>query len=166
MAQNMYELLIGAPPAEPALACLETTSGQTFTYGDADGHSARMANLLAARGIVAGDRVVVQVEKSAQAVFLYLACLRAGAVYLPLNTSYTGEETRYLPTHSGDGIGSIGKCGAAHPRDQVGQHTQADDPQQDAHPNFDPAVSFQVPLLNAFQHNCLWLPLPWQIMQL
>ena len=95
MAQNMYELLIGAPPAEPALACLETTSGQTFTYGDADGHSARMANLLAARGIVAGDRVVVQVEKSAQAVFLYLACPRR-AVYLPLNTSYTGEETRYF----------------------------------------------------------------------
>jgi malonyl-CoA/methylmalonyl-CoA synthetase len=96
VAQNLYELLIGAPPAEPSLVCLETTSGQTFTYGDADEHSARLANLLASRGIRAGDRVVVQVEKSAPAVFLYLACLRAGAVYLPLNTSYTGEETRYF----------------------------------------------------------------------
>ena len=41
-------------------------------------------------------RVAVQVEKSPQAVFLYLACLRIGAVYLPLNTAYTGAELAYF----------------------------------------------------------------------
>jgi malonyl-CoA/methylmalonyl-CoA synthetase len=96
MGQNIYELLISGPPTERSLACLEIPDEQSFTYGDVDEHSARIANLLASRGIVRGERVVVQVEKSAQAVFLYLACLRAGAVYLPLNTSYTGEETSYF----------------------------------------------------------------------
>jgi malonyl-CoA/methylmalonyl-CoA synthetase len=96
MAQNIYELLMGGPPTERSLACLEIPDGQSFTYGDVDEHSARIANLLASRGIVKGDRVVAQVEKSAQALFLHLACLRTGAVYLPLNTSCTCEETSYF----------------------------------------------------------------------
>jgi malonyl-CoA/methylmalonyl-CoA synthetase len=96
VGQNIYELLIGGPATERSLACLEIPDGQSFTYADVDERSARIANLLASKGIMAGDRVVVQVEKSAQAVFLYLACLRAGAVYLPLNTSYTCEETSHF----------------------------------------------------------------------
>jgi malonyl-CoA/methylmalonyl-CoA synthetase len=96
MGQNIYELLIGGPPTERSLTCLEIPDGQSFTYGEVDEHSARIANLLASRGMVAGDRVAVQAEKSAHAVFLYLACLRTGAVYLPLNTSYTSEETSYF----------------------------------------------------------------------
>ena len=45
-----------------------------------------------------GDRVAVQVEKSPEAIFLYLACLRAGAIYLPLNTAYTRHEIEYFVT--------------------------------------------------------------------
>jgi len=97
MGQNIYELLIGAP-TERSLVSLELPDAQSFTYGDVDEHSARIANLLASHKIARGDRVAVQVEKSAQAVFVYLACLRAGAVYLPLNTSYTSEETSYFLT--------------------------------------------------------------------
>jgi malonyl-CoA/methylmalonyl-CoA synthetase len=96
MGHNIYELLTDASAAERLRACLETPDGRTFTYGDIDEQSARIANLLAARGIVAGDRVVVQVEKSAEAVCVHLACLRAGAVYVPLNPSYTWEETSYF----------------------------------------------------------------------
>ena len=48
------------------------------------------------RGVKPGDRVAVQVEKSAEAIVLYLACLRAGAVYLPLNTAYTLAELEYF----------------------------------------------------------------------
>ena len=44
----------------------------------------------------AGDRVAVQVEKSPAAVLLYLACVRAGAVLLPMNTAYTDDEVDYL----------------------------------------------------------------------
>jgi len=96
MGQNIYELLMGSPSSDPSLPCLGIPSGQVFTYGDVDEHSARIANLFACHGIAKGDRVAVQVEKSAPAVFLYLACLRIGAVYLPLNPSYTRDEISYF----------------------------------------------------------------------
>ncbi len=96
MGQNLYDILAGGTSTDRARVCIETPAGQSFTYGDLDEHSARLANLLAVCGIAPGDRVAVQVEKSPQAVFLYLACLRAGAVYLPLNTSYTCEEMDYF----------------------------------------------------------------------
>ena len=58
--------------------------------------SGRIANLLVERGVEPGDRVAVQTEKSAEAIVLYLACIRAGAVYLPLNTAYTLTELDYF----------------------------------------------------------------------
>ena len=51
-----------------------------------------MLSLLRQLGVRKGDRVVVQVDKSIEAVLLYLACLRAGAIYIPLNTAYTPSE--------------------------------------------------------------------------
>ena len=94
--QNLYDILVGSETLERSRVCIETPLGQIFRYDDLDEQSARLANLLTSCGIVPGDRVAVQVEKSPQAVFLYLACLRAGAVYLPLNTAYTREETDYF----------------------------------------------------------------------
>jgi malonyl-CoA/methylmalonyl-CoA synthetase len=55
-----------------------------------------MLSLLQQSGVQKGDRVVVQVEKSIEAVLLYLACLRAGAIYIPLNTAYTPKELGYF----------------------------------------------------------------------
>lgn len=94
---NLYELLVsrGLEDDGSRLA-IETPAGQAFTYGDLDEHSARLANLLTACGALPGDRVTVQVPKSPQAIFLYLACLRAGVVYLPINTAYTRGETEYF----------------------------------------------------------------------
>ena len=63
--------------------------------------SGRFANALVDLGVAPGDRVAVQVDKSAEALLLYLGCLRAGAVYLPLNTGYTGPELSYFLTDSG-----------------------------------------------------------------
>ena len=94
--QNLYDILMSSEPSERSRVCLETPEGQSYNYGDLDEYSARLANLLTSCGIVPGDRVAVQVEKSPQALFLYLACLRAGAIYLPLNTAYTREETDYF----------------------------------------------------------------------
>jgi malonyl-CoA/methylmalonyl-CoA synthetase len=94
--QNLYDILVGSEASERPRVCIETPLGQSFSYGDLDDHSARLANLLASCGVVPGDRVAVQVEKSPHAVFLYLACLRAGAIYLPINTAYTREETAYF----------------------------------------------------------------------
>ena len=75
---------------------LETPDGLSWTYADMDALSARAAAALVRLGIKPGDRVAAQVEKSPPALILYLATLRAGAVFLPLNTAYTGAELAYF----------------------------------------------------------------------
>jgi len=70
--------------------------GRQYSYAALQARSAQLANALLDLGVQAGDRVMVQVDKSATAVFLYLACLRAGAVYVPLNTAYTLAELEYF----------------------------------------------------------------------
>jgi malonyl-CoA/methylmalonyl-CoA synthetase len=80
----------------PAQIFLEADSGEIFTYADVEQETARYANFLINLGLKAGDRVAVQVEKSPQAVLLYLACLRAGLCYLPLNNAYQQGEIRYF----------------------------------------------------------------------
>ena len=66
------------------------------TYGDLVEASARYANALIARGVEPGDRIVVQVGKCIEMLFLYLACLRAGAVFLPANPAHTAAELGYI----------------------------------------------------------------------
>ena len=70
--------------------------GPTVTYGEIDARAARMAGALRELGVGVGDRVVVQVDKSIDNVALYFACLRAGAVFLPLNTAYTTGEVAFF----------------------------------------------------------------------
>jgi malonyl-CoA/methylmalonyl-CoA synthetase len=92
---NLYTRIANAI-TDPARVFLETTSGKRITYGDLDGLTARYANVLQAQGVVPGDRVAVQVEKSPEALILYLATVRAGAIFLPLNTAYTLTELDYF----------------------------------------------------------------------
>ena len=82
----------------PALntVLLTTDSGVTYTYADAEHCSAQVANYLVELGLHTGDRVSVQVEKSAEALWLYLGSIRAGMVFHPLNPAYTDEELRYF----------------------------------------------------------------------
>ncbi|WP_346898879.1 malonyl-CoA synthase [uncultured Roseibium sp.] len=77
---------------------LETHDGRKITYGDVLTLSARYANALTDLGVTPGDRVAVQVEKTAEALMLYLATVRAGGVFLPLNTAYTPAEIDYFVT--------------------------------------------------------------------
>lgn len=72
--------------------------GRVVRYGDLDAASARMGQALRSLGVRKGDRVAVAVEKSVEAIFLYVACLRIGAVYMPLNTAYTAPELDYFLT--------------------------------------------------------------------
>ena len=67
-----------------------------FTYADLARDTARLAHALVALGLKPGDRVAVQVEKSAANLLLYLATVRAGGVFLPLNTAYTLAELAYF----------------------------------------------------------------------
>ena len=75
---------------------LETDTGDIWSNGDLADLSARFAQALVGAGARRGDRIAVQVDKSAEALALYLACLRAGLVYLPLNTAYTPAEVTYF----------------------------------------------------------------------
>jgi malonyl-CoA/methylmalonyl-CoA synthetase len=80
----------------PSRIFLEADSGENFCYADLERETARYSNFLTALGLQRGDRVAVQVEKSPQAVFVYLACLRTGLCYLPLNNAYQQGEIRYF----------------------------------------------------------------------
>ncbi|MBL4801627.1 MAG: AMP-binding protein [Emcibacter sp.] len=93
---NLYALFQSRFPDDLNKIFLQQEDGKSLSYGDMDMLSAKMAGLLKAKNIVKGDRVLVQVEKSMEAVCLYLACLRVGAIYLPLNTAYTTAEVDYF----------------------------------------------------------------------
>jgi malonyl-CoA/methylmalonyl-CoA synthetase len=95
MNSNVFQRISDAV-ADTGKVAIETSSGRRVTYEDIILESGRLANALIAREVAPGDRVAVQVEKSVEALILYLACLRAGAVYLPLNTAYTLTELEYF----------------------------------------------------------------------
>ena len=81
---------------KPKRPFMENESGEIISYADVERETACYANFLMGLGLRRGDRVAVQVEKSPQAVFVYLACLRAGLCYLPLNNAYQQGEIRYF----------------------------------------------------------------------
>src|SRR6195952_4491146 len=81
---------------DPARLAIETLDGGRISYGDLIARAGQMANVLVARGVKPGDRVAAQTEKSVPGLVLYLAVVRSGAVYLPLNTAYTLNELEYF----------------------------------------------------------------------
>ena len=83
---------------DPNQLAIETLDGQRVSYGDLVARTGQMANVLVSRGLKPGDRVAAQGEKSVSGLVLYLATVRAGAVYLPLNTAYTLNELEYFIT--------------------------------------------------------------------
>ena len=96
MNQNLYALFESRFPADRSRPLLLLDGGGTLTYAQAEAQSARFASLFASRGLQPGDRVAVQVEKSPEALVAYLACLRAGLAYLPLNSAYQEGEVAYF----------------------------------------------------------------------
>jgi malonyl-CoA/methylmalonyl-CoA synthetase len=93
---NFYALAEGRFPADLDSACIETGDGALYSWRDLHRASGRLANWLASLGLPDGARVAVQVEKSPECLMLYLATLRAGFVYLPLNTAYQRAELEYF----------------------------------------------------------------------
>jgi len=83
---------------DPSRLAIETHDGERISYGELIARAGQFANVLVERGVKPGDRVAVQVEKSVPNLVLYLATVRAGAVYLPLNTAYTLNELTYFIT--------------------------------------------------------------------
>ena len=89
-------MLAAGFPADRDGCAIETPEGRTYSWADIERGSARIANLLAGLGLPAGARIAVQVEKSPEALLLYLGTLRAGCVFLPLNTAYQAAEIDYF----------------------------------------------------------------------
>jgi malonyl-CoA/methylmalonyl-CoA synthetase len=92
---HLFDQIRAAMPAASSPFAREP-GRRVISYGDVEELSARYANGLVTLGVKPGDRVAVQVEKSIEALMVYLACLRAGAVFLPLNTAYTPAEIEYF----------------------------------------------------------------------
>ena len=96
MSENLFTIFKNRFPADLSKIFLWRPDGSALSYADLVELSGSLANALKSLGVKPGDRVAAQVEKSAEALLVYLAALRAGAVYLPLNSAYTASEIRYF----------------------------------------------------------------------
>ena len=96
MNHNLYAALRAQFPSQLDSIAVETDDGLLYSWRDLERASAMLANLLEGLNIPKGARVAVQVEKSVEAMMLYLATLRAGYVFLPLNTAYQSAEIQYF----------------------------------------------------------------------
>lgn len=117
MANHLWAALSAHCAAAPHAVLLKTSLGvdaRVVTYGEMDSATAALAAAVAAAGVKPGDRVVAQVEKSPDALMLYLACVRAGAVFIPLNTQYVGSEVAYF---IGDAAPALVVCDATPARE-------------------------------------------------
>ena len=94
---NLHSLLDRGFAAAGGRTAIRSPSGDArLSYAELRRATCRYANALVALGVEPGDRVTVQVEKSIANVLLYLATLKTGAVYQPLNPAYTNTETDYF----------------------------------------------------------------------
>ena len=96
MNGNLFELLRTHWSVAPDRQFLVPTTGAALTYREMDHRSAQFATVLRKHSVTPGERVVVQIDKSIDNVAIYLAVLRVGAIYVPLNTSYTDAEVAFF----------------------------------------------------------------------
>lgn len=95
-SQNLFAVLRAGFPAALDDVAIETDNGLLYSWRDLERSSAMMANLLQSLNLPDGARIAVQVDKSVEALVLYLASLRAGYVFLPLNPAYQSAEIEYF----------------------------------------------------------------------
>jgi len=93
---NLYDVLAAGFPADRAKPAFRLPDGSAVSYAELEAGAAQVAGHLVASGVAPGDRVGLQAEKSVEAVMIYLGVLKAGAVFLPLNTAYTRAEVDYF----------------------------------------------------------------------
>ena len=93
---NLYDVLAGGFPTDRGKPAFLLRDATAVSYGQLEAGAAQVAGHLVASGVQPGDRVGLQVEKSVEAVMIYLGVLKAGAVFLPLNPAYTPAEVGYF----------------------------------------------------------------------
>ncbi|WP_304171564.1 AMP-binding protein [Phenylobacterium aquaticum] len=93
---NLYDLLASRFPADRTKACFILSDRTEISYGALEAGVGRIAALMKDKGVGVGDRVALQAAKSPEGVMVYLAALKIGAVFLPLNQAYTASEVDYF----------------------------------------------------------------------
>ncbi len=101
---NLYDVLSQRFAPDSSKPFIIEPGGNHLSYLQLEQRSAQLANYFCSLGLTSGDRVAVQVKKSPQALLVYLACVRAGLVYLPLNTAYTEAELEYFFSDAEPGL--------------------------------------------------------------
>src|SRR5690606_27622162 len=100
MSPSLYTLIEASFPQDGTRIALEapdrTRGPRDWSFDRLKSTAARYAALFSGLGLAAGDRIALQVEKSPEALAIYLACLRGGFVFLPMNTAYRPDEVDYL----------------------------------------------------------------------
>lgn len=96
MNYNLYAVLASRFLAKPDAPALILPNGTAISFDKLDRAAARCANLLVTLGLKPGDRICAQVEKTPQALYLYLGSLRAGCTFVPMNTAYQRGEVGYF----------------------------------------------------------------------
>jgi malonyl-CoA/methylmalonyl-CoA synthetase len=94
MSNHLFDTLFSGVASDKLF--IQLAGGERWSYGDILQETAKVANALVTAGINPGDRVAAQIDKSVSAIALYLGTVRAGAVFLPLNTAYTANEIAYF----------------------------------------------------------------------
>ena len=100
MPNPLYDTLFGRH-AGAATPFLHLPDGSVWTHAHLLARAAGFAHALTGLGLVPGDRLAAQIDKSADALALYAACAQAGLVFLPLNPGYTAPEMDYFIGDSG-----------------------------------------------------------------
>ena len=95
MSNHLYDALF-LPHRDRDAPFLTLADGRLETFRDFLDRSARIAHVITQLGVAPGDRLAVQVAKSPEALSVYVACVQAGVIFLPLNTAYTASEVDYF----------------------------------------------------------------------
>jgi len=93
---NLYRSLTAHIPASGDTVFLQLTDGRQVTYATFQDLTGALANRIANTGAKHGDRLMMQVDKSPEALAVYLAAVRAGLIFIPLNPAYGASELEYL----------------------------------------------------------------------
>ena len=101
---SSFHQLVKARMTAPSKILIKNSEDRAFSCVDYWSLAGQMANVLVARGVRRGDRIAVQVEKSIEALAVFLACSRIGGVFLPLNTAYTAAELDHFIGDAGPSL--------------------------------------------------------------
>ncbi|MEO7384488.1 MAG: AMP-binding protein, partial [Novosphingobium sp.] len=93
---NLYSFLTAGIDDDRHAPCFMVPGEDSISYGALADGAGRVAAGLIAKGVVPGDRILLQAHKTIESVMVYLGVLMVGAVIVPVNTSYTESELAYF----------------------------------------------------------------------